>query len=145
MKRLTQYLFMIGLWTCLSMASLVHAQSLDQAGVVISPEERAKLQAVLDAPVDESSLFASRILQYRQKDLAAFKLGDMAARESILRAWAKIDPLEGKWGLFGFLADTKERAEAYRLGQELIKEQQWPPNRVRLRVQLARYYLDDSN
>ena len=56
MKRLTQYLFMIGLWTCLSMASLVHAQSLDQAGVVISPEERAKLQAVLDAPVDESSL-----------------------------------------------------------------------------------------
>jgi CHAT domain-containing protein len=84
-------------------------------------------------------------LQYRQKDLAAFKLGDMAARESILRAWAKIDPLEGKWGLFSFLADTKERAEAFRLGQELIQEQRWPPNRVRLRVQLARYYLDDSN
>lgn len=123
----------------------VQAQSLDQAGVRLAPQERERLQAILDKPVDESAMFSNRILVHREKDLAAFKLGDVVRREANLRAWAVIDPLEGKWGLFSFLADTQDRAEAYRLGQELINEQRWPPNRVRLRVQLARYYIDDSN
>lgn len=119
-------------------------QSLGQAGVRLSPQERERLQAILDKPVDTNALFASRILQHREKDLAAFKLGESARREENLRAWAAMDA-EGKWGLFSYLADTENRAEAYRLGHELVNEQRWPPNRVRLRTQLARYYIDDSN
>jgi CHAT domain-containing protein len=121
------------------------SQALDQAGVQISEQERTQLRAILDAPIDEKLLFSAQINQYRQKDLAAFKLGDMVAREAILRAWMKIDPLEGKWGLFTLLGDTSQRAEAYQLGQELLQEQRWPPTQVRLRVQLARYHMEDNN
>lgn len=116
-----------------------------QAGIRLSEQERAQLQAILEKPIDEKALFATQIIQYRQKDLAAFKLGDVVTREANLRAWAAIDPLDGKWSLFSFLADTQDRKEAYRLAKELLEEQRWPPSRVRLRVQLARYYIDDSN
>jgi hypothetical protein len=130
------------LWSC---TLLAQDQNMDQAGVRLSAQERERLQTILNKPIDENSLFSSRIVQHREKDLAAFKLGDVTRREENLRAWAAIDPLDGKWGLFSFLADTQNRAESYRLGHELANEQRWPPNRVRLRVQLARFYIDDSN
>lgn len=120
-------------------------QDLDQAGVRFSDQERERLQLILSKPIDESSLFSTRVVQHREKDLAAFKLGDVVRREENLRAWAAIDSQDGKWGLFGFLMDTQNRAEGYRLGHELVNEQKWPPNRVRLRLQLARNYIDDSN
>jgi CHAT domain-containing protein len=125
----------------------IHAQdqNLDQAGVRLSAQERERLQLILDKPIDQSSLFSSRVVLHRDKDLAAFKLGDVVRREENLRAWAAIDPQDGKWGLFGFLMDTQNRAEGYRLGRELVNEHKWPPNRVRLRIQLARNYMDDSN
>ncbi len=127
---------------CLAMSTW--SQSLDQAGIQLSDQERAQLRATLDTPIDEKQLFSAQIQQFRQKDLAAFKLGDIEAREGVLRAWAKIDPLEGKWGLFTLLGDTAKRTEAYQLGLELLAEQRWPPSQVRLRVQLARYHLEDN-
>ena len=121
------------------------AQDFDQAGLSLSAQERERLQAVLDTPIDPNSLFSTRTEIYRQKDLAAFKLGDAVKREENLREWAKFDTMEGKWSLRSFLSGTEKRAEAYQLAQELIQTVKWPPNAVRLRVQLARDYIDDSN
>ncbi|MEN9712246.1 MAG: hypothetical protein RLY90_507 [Pseudomonadota bacterium] len=121
------------------------AQELGQGAVKLSETERARLQAILDEPVDANALNASKTILYRQKDLAAVKLGDVVKREENLREWAKFDASEGKWGLRGFLAGTEKRAEAYRLGAELIQTQKWPPDAIRLRLQVANDYLDDNN
>ena len=128
-----------------ALACWVQAQDFDQAGLNLSAQERERLQTILDTPVDQNSLFNSRIELHRQKDLAAFKLGDAAKREENLREWAKFDTMEGKWSLRSFLAGTEKRAEAYQLAQELIQAQKWPPTAVRLRVQSVRDYIDDSN
>ena len=133
------------LTTLMAAAVLAQAQNFDQAGIPLSPDERERLQAILDKPVDPNSLFSSRTEIYRQKDLAAFKLGDAVKREENLREWAKFDPMEGKWGLMGLLMGTEKRAEAYLLGQELIQLQKWPPSAVRIRLQVANEYLNDSN
>ncbi len=61
------------------------AQSLQDAGVRLSPEERARLQAILDQPIDPGSLNSTRSQIYRQKDMAAFKLGLSTQREQLLR------------------------------------------------------------
>ena len=50
------------------------AQDLEQSPVKISQEERTRLQAILDAPIDKDALNLNKIAQYRQKDWAAFKL-----------------------------------------------------------------------
>ena len=131
--------------TLAASASLLLAQNFDQAGVQLSAQERERLQSILDKPVDPNSLFISRTDIYRQKDLAAFKLGDAIRREENLREWAKFDPMEGKWGLMGLLMGTEKRAEAFQLGHELIQLQKWPPSAVRIRLQVATEYLNDSN
>lgn len=140
-------LFFQRFWLGLACAfsCLVHAQSFDEAGVRLAPQERERLQAILDKPVDPNSLFSSRTDIHRQKDLAAFKLGDAVRREENLREWAKFDPMEGKWGLMSHLMGTEKRAEAYQLGLELIQLQKWPPSAVRIRLQVANEYLNDSN
>ena len=120
------------------------AQNLDQAGVRLSPEERERLQAILDKPIDPGSLNTTRTLIYRQKDLAAFKLGLNAIREQNLREWAKFD-VEGQWSLRGFLSGTEKRAEAFELGHRMIQSERWPPSAIRLRVYVAMDYLDDNN
>ena len=121
------------------------AQDLEQSPVKISQEERTRLQAILDAPIDKDALNLNKIAQYRQKDWAAFKLGDAVRREENLREWAKFDPNEGKWGLHNLLAATEKRAESYRIGQELIQEQKWPPSAIRIRVTEANRYMQDNN
>ena len=128
-----------------ALSCLAQAQSFDEAGVRLPPQERERLQAILDKPVDPNSLFSSRTDIYRQKDLAAFKLGNAVRREEILREWSQFDPMEGKWSLMSLLMGTEKRAEAYQLGQELIQLQKWPPSAVRVRLQLANEYLNDSN
>lgn len=146
MKNILKFLS-LRFWVAVACAGacLVQAQSFDEAGVRLSPQERERLQQILDKPVDPNSLFSSRTEVYRQKDLAAFKLGDALKREENLREWAKSDPMEAKWGLMGLLMGTEKRAEAFQVGQELIQLQKWPPSAVRIRLQVANEYLNDSN
>ena len=129
---------------CLMVAGSVQAQ-LDADGPgAMSEAERQKWQAVLAQPVDPNALNTTRTVLYRQKDLAAFKLGDVVAREANLREWANIEE-EGRWGLRGFLSGTEKREEAYVLGKELIQTVKWPPSAARIRLHVAMDYLDDSN
>lgn len=122
----------------------VHAQLDAEGPGAMSDAERQKWQAILSQPVDANALNTTRTQLYRQKDLAAFKLADVVAREANLREWAKIEE-EGRWGLRGFLAGTEKREEAYAIGKELIQTVKWPPSAARIRLHVAMDYLDDSN
>ena len=66
---------------CLS-AGLAHAQIDADGPSGMSEAERQKWQAILAQPIDANALNTTRTNVYRQKDLAAFKLGDAVARES---------------------------------------------------------------
>jgi CHAT domain-containing protein len=128
---------------CLS-ASLAHAQIDADGPGGMSEAERQKWQAILAQPIDANALNTTRTNVYRQKDLAAFKLGDAVARETILREWSQFDE-EGRWSLRGFLSGTEKREEAYVIGKNLIQAVKWPPSAARIRLHVASDYLDDSN
>lgn len=125
-------------------AGLAHAQ-LDADGPGgLSDAERQKWQAILAQPIDPNALNTTRTTLYRQKDFAAFKLGDVVAREALLREWAQFEE-EARWGLRIFLAGTEKREEAYEIGKQLIATVKWPPSAARIRLHVAADYLDDSN
>lgn len=126
------------------LSGTVQAQMDAEGPGAMSETERQKWQAVLAQPIDPNSLNSTRSPLHRQKDLAAFKLGDVVAREANLREWAKIEE-EGRWGLRGFLSGTEKREEAYAIGKELIQTVKWPPSAARIRLHVAMDYLDDSN
>ncbi|OYU31753.1 MAG: hypothetical protein CFE39_06890 [Comamonadaceae bacterium PBBC2] len=129
--------------SCL-VGSLASAQEEAQQTLKLSEQEVARLKAILDSPIDPNGLRSNVLEAYKQKDTAAWKLGDMSRRESILREWAALEP-NARWALRGFLSQTEKRAEAYELGRELIGQLKWPPDAVRLRCELARDYMNDSN
>ena len=133
------------LMACVLFSGVSWAQLDEQAPLKLPEAERVRLQAILDTPIDQNSLLTTRANLYRQKDLAAVKLGDNSKREQNLREWAQFSPESGKWSLFSYLAATEKRAEAYQLGNELIQIVKYPPSAVRIRVQLAGYYIEDSN
>jgi len=125
-------------------ASQVQAQLADEPVANLSEAETLRLRQILDTLIDPSKLNASKIELFRQKSIAAFKLGDFVAMEKNAREWALVEPVDGKWSLMSVLAGTEKRAESYKLAQELINEVAFKPNAVRLRAQLARYYMEDN-
>ena len=133
-------------WTwmlCISLTG-VHAQNLDQAGIRLGADERARLQAILDKPIDPNSLLSNRIQLYRQKDLATMKLGLNKQREELLREWAQFDD-EGKRNLRTLLIWSGQREEGFALGHQLIKNETNPIQSVRIRCHVSMDYLDDAN
>jgi tetratricopeptide (TPR) repeat protein len=122
----------------------VHAQLAEEPATNLSEAEALRLRQILDTPIDLNTLNLNKIKLFRQKDLAAFKLGDFVALEKNAREWALVEPEDGKWRLMSILAGTEKRAESYQLVQELINETRWKPSAVRLRSQLARNYMDDN-
>jgi len=122
------------------------ARSQDEEGfrAGISEAERARLMAILNEPIAENMLHANKIELLKQKDAAAFKLGDQVKMEEVLRAWAAIDP-NARWRLRDFLSMTAKREEAYAIGLELVQEIKYAPSAVRIRTTLANNYIDDSN
>lgn len=131
----------VSLWLCC--AATVWAQQADGAAVQLSEQETARLREVLQKPIDPGALLASQIEQYKLKDAAAWRLGDVVALEQILREWAAVDP-NARWRLRDFLAGTDKRAEAYAIGYTLIAELRYPPSAVRMRTTLALNHIDDS-
>jgi CHAT domain-containing protein len=122
----------------------VQAQSIDEPPMQLPADEVQRLREILDRPVDPGALNTLKDEIYRQKDSAAWKLGDTARHEALLREWAQFSN-DGKWSLRNFLANTEKRPEAYQLGRELLVSNTWPPSAVRLRATLAINYIDDSN
>jgi CHAT domain-containing protein len=133
---------LMGLAMCLSPS--VWAQDEASQGSALSEQETARLRAILTAPIDPNALKATQIEAYKQKDTAAWKLGDLGKREANLREWVAIEPI-ARWTLRAFLSQTEKRAEAYELGHLLISEYKWPGDAVRLRCDVARDYMNDSN
>ncbi|MFM7024811.1 MAG: CHAT domain-containing protein [Limnohabitans sp.] len=126
------------------LASLGQAQVIDAPALVLDPAEIQKLRAIADQEVDPNQLNSSKVEQFKQKELAAVKLGDMVAREKNLREWMKFDE-DGAWILRGYLATTERRAEAYELGHQIIRKTAWPPSKARMSVFVAENYIEDGD
>jgi len=76
----------------------LQAQTLDDDAIALSDQETAKLRAILDQPIDPNSLKATRVEAYKQKQGAAWKLGDAVKQEEILREWAQMDgDIDPRW------------------------------------------------
>lgn len=119
------------------------AQLVDEAPVALDAAERARLQAIIDEPVDPSLPNRAKSPLYARKEAAAFQLRDVQARERVNREWAEFDD-EGKWNLRATLARTSKSEEAYRLGQELLQTTRDPVKAVRLRSMMASDYMADG-
>lgn len=111
----------------------------------IAPQERARLQAVLDAPVPRLSTPPALQEHFRVKDAAAFALGDNAAREAVLRQWqAALFDIDSRWTLASYLLGTENIAEGFTLFEDLIKDLRVPNQMVRARARLAVAYMDQN-
>lgn len=123
------------------------AQDEDLTRMGMSEAERTRLRALLDQPIPEDALNATKINLLKLKDAAAVRLGDQVKAEEVLRQWAALDPSDvgARWRLRNLLASTAKRQEAYEIGQQLIKEIKYPPAAVRIRTTLAMNYIDDSD
>ena len=121
-NKCTRYFVAFLFWTTLNVFGLLHAQSLDESSSInLSEQEITRLKTILDQPIDPNSLKSTLIEIYKQKEVAAWRLGDEVKREELLREWAQVDP-GARWILRNFLSMTPKRAEAYQIGHELIKE-----------------------
>ena len=126
------------------------AQELSEEKINLKSEEIAELRAIISKPIDPNSLNITKTELYRQKDMAAYKLGDVKAQENILREWASIPNLDSnidaRWTLMGLLFQTENRKEAFTIGEQIIKEiKGWPPSEVRIRTIVALQYINDNN
>jgi tetratricopeptide (TPR) repeat protein len=130
--------------TCL-WSGLAMAQDVPEQALKLPAQEVKRLQAVLATPIDLNAGLATQKELFQQKDMAAWLLGDVVLRESILREWVKIDPPIA-WRLRNVLSMTPKRAEAYEIGLALIKDGilRRPTDVVRLRAELALDYLQDG-
>ena len=129
---------------------LAFADEIPESSINLRADEIAKLKAILVKPINPDFLNATKTEIYREKDAAAFKLGDVKAREDILRAWAGTPGLDSnidaRWALSGLLFQTESRKEAYAISEQLIKDiKGWPPSDVRIRAHVARQYINDNN
>ena len=144
-NKCTRYFVAFLFWTTLNVFGLLHAQSLDESSSInLSEQEITRLKTILDQPIDPNSLKSTLIEIYKQKEVAAWRLGNEVKREELLREWAQVDP-GARWILRNFLSMTPKRAEAYQIGHELIKEIKYAPSAVRIRGIVASNYIEDSN
>ena len=124
-----------------------YAQNFDGMEARLSAEEKQRLQQLLDKQIEPTRSISSLVEDFSQKDLAAFKLGDVIKREANLREWSLLEPpynIGAKWRLMYLLMGTEKRAEAFSIGRELIQVEKFPPSAIRIRVSLANEYITDS-
>ena len=143
-----KHLYPLLLCLCVLLGSMnsIQAQTLDDDAIALSEQETARLRAILDQPIDPNSLKATRVEAYKQKQGAAWKLGDAVKQEEILREWAQMDgDVDPRWRLMSFLFFTPNRQEAYKIGADLMKEIKYAPSAVRIRSAIADHYINDSN
>lgn len=143
-----KHLYPILLCLCVVLGSMssLQAQTLDDDAIALSEQETARLRAILDQPIDPNALKATRVEAYKQKQGAAWKLGDAVKQEEVLREWAQMDSdIDPRWRLMSFLFFTPNRQEAYKIGADLMKEIKYAPSAVRIRSAIADHYINDSN
>ena len=133
--------------SCMVWVVLPASAQMEEVGQLkISAQETQRLQEVINKPLDPGALNATKEVLLKEKSNAARLLGDAVNEEKFLREalpfasdnWAKSSLRELKW-LQG------DRAEAYRLGEELAKEIPWLPLRVNAQIELSYYYMQDQN
>lgn len=129
-------------------SAVSNAEEIAESAINLKADEIADLRSIISKPTNPDSLSSTKSENYRQKDAAAFKLGDVVAREAILREWASLNldsNIDARWSLSGLLFQTEKRKEAYQISEQLINEiKGWPPSEVRIRVMVAQQYINDN-
>ena len=105
----------------------------------LSAEETARLRSILAEPVPANALLTTLGDHYKAKSFAANRLGDVRAREVILRQWALALPVEvaPKNDLSGLLLGQQRYDEAILLRRETIELSPFPTSKALLQVRLA--------
>lgn len=123
-----------------------HAQLDDTQDMVLSAQERQRLQDVLRQPIDPNALNLTKTEKYREQVMAAHLLGDQARIGELLKAWLAFDPAgDAKWKIVEWHWNAGNRDSAFRTLDELIQERREPTQNVRLRAQKAFYSLQERN
>ncbi len=137
--------FMALIWTAL-LCDPAWAQ-LEESPVILSASETQRLQDLMNKPVDAGSLNATKVALLEQKSMAARLLGEFGNEEKFLREWLTINPADPKpkWSLRELLWQKGQRQEAFQMGEQLLREVNWPWGAVSIRVQLAFYHMQEAN
>ena len=129
-----------------SLPMMARAQFDDASDLVLSPQETQRLRDLVNTPVDPNTLTMRQADLYREKQMAAIQLGDKEALDKIMTAWLAVEPNgDAKWNAVNWHWNNGRRDEAYRVGNELIQERKWPPQKVRLMIQMANLKLQEHD
>ena len=138
----------VGTWLGLLLGWLLSASLAAQEFALpqkLTPDEAAKIKAQLSQPLPTGLVGPAIDQWFRYQDASAFRLGDPAERERILRAWYSASPnLDSKWTLGSYLMEmSNNAAEGFALLEDLLKDTKIPNQAVRLRSRLATGYIEE--
>jgi hypothetical protein len=128
--------------TCLSMGS--YAQDFAPQ-TALSPSEEASLREQLRQVIPAGLAGKAADRWFEQQDEIAFRLGDPAEREKLLRAWYQASPgMNSQWVLGSFLMEmSNNTSEGFKLLEELLRTPLTPNQSVRLRARIAFAYIEE--
>ena len=116
------------------------------SGLKLDPEEIVRLGAILSLPASPVNSPRQMREHFQAQDAAAFRLGDVQAREKVLREWYRVQPeIDSRWTLGTFLLNTEKVSEGFALLELLIKDLKIPNQVVRARARLALGYIEQNN
>ena len=136
-------LWVLGLLLC---CGAVQAQMQELLSVQkLSPAEALELRELLAQEPQEGLSGKALVDWFQRKDAAAFRLGEPAERERVLRQWLKAAPsIDSKWTLGSFLMDNSaSTAEGFALMEEVLQEEKHPVHMVRVRSRLALGFIEE--
>jgi CHAT domain-containing protein len=144
--RINRWISCLTLLACCLLSNLALAQLDDTSDLVLSPAEMSRLSEIVNTPVDRSATFLTQSNQYREKLSAANLLGDRKSRDQFMREWLAFDTsVDARWQSIDWHWLSGRRDEAFKIAYELIETVKWAPSTMRLRTQVAYYYLQENN
>jgi len=121
-------------------ASAAYAQDDAEVMVRLTPEQEKTFREVLAKPIDQTTLYTTQAVAYKEKIRAAMMLGESSQQEENLLAWSRIDP-DGLWNLRSFYTEMGRHDKAIAVAQQIIPSTTFPPSAARIRVYMAMNYL----
>jgi CHAT domain-containing protein len=142
---------------CALQAGVAHAQAEDREAVDefeadfaarrLSPEEKLRLQAIVEAR-PEADLSKGELLEFYERQYkTSLALRDYRSTERVLRNWigsdlSDDDKADARWRLVNHLIAAGSRTEALALGESVLPGLSRIPKKIFYRATLSRAYND---